>query len=50
MLAQAENNNLSSGNRSAFQDFRVETSRNLRKLVEDLPEPIDEVFENGQGV
>ena len=49
-LAQAENNNLSSGNRSAFQDFRVETSRNLRKLVEDLPEPIDEVFENGQGV
>jgi hypothetical protein len=41
-LAQAENNNLSEANRTAFQDFRVETSRNLRKLVEDLPEPKDE--------
>ena len=40
-LAQAENNNLSELNGTAFQDFRVETSRNLRRLVEDLPEPKD---------
>lgn len=38
-LAQAEMNNTSQDNNDAFEEFRVEVSRNLRKLVRDLPEP-----------
>jgi hypothetical protein len=38
-LAQAELNNLSDENRDAFEEFRIEVSRNLKKLVADLPDP-----------
>jgi hypothetical protein len=37
-LAQAELNNVSEDNRDAFEEFRIEVSRNLKKLVADLPE------------
>lgn len=37
-LAQAELNNVSEENRDAFEEFRIEVSRNLKKLVADLPE------------
>jgi hypothetical protein len=37
-LAQAELNNVSAENRDAFEEFRIEVSRNLKKLVADLPE------------
>lgn len=38
-LAQAEVNNISEESREAFEDFRIEVSRNLVKLVADLPDP-----------
>lgn len=38
-LAQAEVNNLSEGSREAFEEFRIEVSKNLVKLVADLPDP-----------
>lgn len=38
-LAQAELNNVDDGAKDAFQEFRVEVSRNLKKLVADLPDP-----------
>ena len=37
-VAQAELNNIDPENREAFEEFRVEVSRNLRKLVANLPE------------
>lgn len=37
-LAQAEINNYSAETRDAFEEFRHEVSRNLRKLAVDLPE------------
>lgn len=44
-LAQAELNNTSPETRDAFDEFRVEVSRNLKKLVADLPDPVDDVEE-----
>ena len=41
-LAQAELNNIDDSNRIAFEEFRIETSRNLRRLTEVLPEPDNE--------
>lgn len=38
-LAQAELNNVNQVNSEAFQEFRIEVSRNLKKLVADLPDP-----------
>ena len=38
-LAQAEVNNYSTETRDAFEEFRYEVSRNLKKLAADLPEP-----------
>lgn len=38
-LAQAELNNVSEETRDAFEEFRVEVSRNLKRLVADLPDP-----------
>jgi hypothetical protein len=38
-LAQAEVNNISEDSREAFEEFRIEVSRNLVKLVADLPDP-----------
>lgn len=38
-LAQAEVNNYSAETRDAFEEFRHEVSRNLKKLAADLPEP-----------
>ena len=38
-VAQAELNNIDPQNKEAFEEFRVEVSRNLRKLVANLPEP-----------
>lgn len=40
-LAQAELNNVNDDNKEAFEEFRIEVSRNLKKLVSDLPDPID---------
>lgn len=40
-LAQAELNNVNDENKDAFEEFRIEVSRNLKKLVADLPEPED---------
>ncbi|MFM9428760.1 hypothetical protein RCH10_005237 [Variovorax sp. GrIS 2.14] len=37
-LAQAELNNVNEANKEAFEEFRVEVSRNLKKLVADLPD------------
>jgi hypothetical protein len=37
-LAQAELNNVSAETRDAFEEFRIEVSRNLKKLVADLPD------------
>ncbi|MGH9586840.1 MAG: hypothetical protein ACRD3F_07790, partial [Acidobacteriaceae bacterium] len=41
-LAQAELNNLNAQNKDAFEEFRIEVSRNLKKLVADLPDPPEE--------
>lgn len=38
-LAQAEFNNINDENKDAFEEFRIEVSRNLKKLVADLPDP-----------
>ena len=38
-LAQAELNNVNDENKEAFEEFRIEASRNLKKLVADLPDP-----------
>lgn len=38
-LAQAELNNVNDENKDAFEEFRIEVSRNLKKLVADLPDP-----------
>ncbi len=43
-LANAELNNINSDNSETFEEFRVEVSRNLRKLVADLPDPSDTAF------
>jgi hypothetical protein len=40
-LAQAEFNNVNDSNKEAFEEFRIEVSRNLKKLVADLPDPED---------
>ncbi len=37
-LAQAEVNNISNDSREAFEEFRIDVSRNLIKLVADLPD------------
>lgn len=41
-LAQAEMNNTDTDAHETFAEFRIEVSRNLRKLVKDLPDPDDE--------
>lgn len=38
-LAQAEMNNTDADAHETFEEFRIEVSRNLKKLVRDLPEP-----------
>lgn len=40
-LAQAELNNINQENAEAFEEFRIEVSRNLKKLVADLPDPVE---------
>lgn len=40
-LAQAELNNINDETKDAFEEFRVEVSRNLKKLVADLPDPFE---------
>jgi hypothetical protein len=40
-LAQAELNNINKDNTEAFEEFRIEVSRNLKKLVADLPDPTE---------
>jgi len=40
-LANAELSNINDENKEAFEDLRVEVSRNLKKLVADLPDPVD---------
>lgn len=40
-LAQAELNNVNDENRDAFEEFRIEVSRNLKKLVADLPDVVE---------
>ncbi|MCX4219843.1 MULTISPECIES: ATP-binding protein [Pseudomonas] len=40
-LAQAELNNVNNANKDAFEEFRIEVSRNLKKLVADLPDAVD---------
>lgn len=40
-LANAELSNINAETKEAFEDFRVEVSRNLKKLVADLPDPSD---------
>lgn len=42
-LAQAELNNINDETKDAFEEFRVEVSRNLKKLVADLPDFTDSV-------
>ena len=41
-LAQAELNNVNDENVDAFEEFRVEVSRNLKKLVADLPDLVED--------
>jgi hypothetical protein len=41
-VAQAELNNMEPQNKDAFSEFRVEVSRNLKKLVESLPAVADD--------
>ena len=40
-LAQAELNNVNADNKDAFEEYRIEVSRNLKKLVADLPDAIE---------
>lgn len=42
-LAQAQLNNSSPENSEALNDFRIDVSRNLKRLVADLPDPSDEM-------
>ena len=44
-LAQAEYNNSNSEERDSFEQFRIDVSRNLQKLVRELPEPADDLEE-----
>ena len=46
-LCSAELANVNEENKRNFEEMRYEVSRVLRRLVDDLPEPIDE--SNGQG-
>jgi hypothetical protein len=41
-LAQAEYNNTNPDERESFEQFRIDVSRNLKKLVKELPEPPEE--------
>jgi len=41
-VAQAELNNIEPQNKDAFSEFRIEVSRNLKKLVDSLPALVDE--------
>ncbi|WP_235735717.1 ATP-binding protein [Nocardioides alcanivorans] len=41
-LAQAEMNNTDTDAHETFAEFRIEVSRNLKKLVKDLPDPDDD--------
>ena len=45
-LCSAELANVNEENKRNFEEMRYEVSRVLRRLVDDLPEPIDE--SNGQ--
>jgi hypothetical protein len=38
-LASAELDNISDANKDTFEEFRIEVSRNLKRLVADLPDP-----------
>jgi hypothetical protein len=40
-LANAELDNINDDTKDAFEEFRIEVSRNLKKLVSDLPDPIE---------
>ena len=40
-LAQAEMNNIHEDHAHIFEDFRVEVTRNLNRLVSDLPDPAE---------
>ena len=40
-LATAELNNVNESSKDAFEEFRIEVSRNLKKLVADLPDPVE---------
>jgi hypothetical protein len=40
-LANAELNNINDETKEAFEEYRVEVSRNLKKLVADLPDAVD---------
>lgn len=40
-LAQAELDNVQDGSKETFEEFRIEVSRNLKKLVADLPDPVE---------
>jgi hypothetical protein len=40
-LANAELDNINDSTKEAFEEFRVEVSRNLKKLVADLPDAVD---------
>jgi len=40
-LAQSEMDNLDDTTKDAFEQFRIDVSRNLKKLVADLPDPAD---------
>lgn len=46
-LANAELNNLNDETKDAFEEFRIEVSRNLKKLVADLPDAPAEGTERG---
>ena len=41
-VAQAELNNVEPQNKDAFAEFRIEVSRNLKKLVDSLPAALDD--------
>ena len=41
-LCEAENSNINKEVETYFEDLRVTVSRQLKKLIADLPNPIDE--------
>jgi hypothetical protein len=41
-LCSAELANVSEANKRNFEEMRYEVSRVLRRLVDDLPDPVDE--------